>query len=57
MNMENNINEKMLVNFIMQLNRLYPEMMIAEKFSNFSNDFKKFQKRNSELKKTFSIKK
>tara|TARA_Y100000310_G_C20314215_1_gene637655 strand:- start:66 stop:239 length:174 start_codon:yes stop_codon:yes gene_type:complete len=56
MNMENNINEKMLVNFIMQLNRLYPEMMIAEKFSNFSNDFKKFQKRNSELKKTFSIK-
>ena len=55
--MENNINEKMLINFIMELNRIYPALLIAEKFENFSNDFEEFQKRNSELKKTFSIKK
>jgi len=51
--MENNINEKMLINFIMELNRSYPEIMIAEKFSNFSNDFEKFQKRNFKLKQSF----
>ena len=51
--MENNINEKMLINFIMELNRFHPEMKIAEKFSNFSNDFEKFQKRNFKLKQSF----
>ena len=51
--MENNINEKLLINFIMELNRTFPELNIPEKFETFSNDFEKSQKKNSQLKNSF----
>ena len=51
--MEHNINEKMLINFIMELNRTFPEMKISEKFKTFSNDFEKSQKKNTKLKNSF----
>ena len=33
--MENNINEKLMINFIMELNRTFPELNISEKFKTF----------------------
>ena len=51
--MENNINEKLMINFIMELNRTFPELNISEKFKTFSKDFEKSQKKNAKLKNSF----